>query len=156
MPKSWAGGWVAGALVVLFAHVVWVTLVVVQVHAEWLTGAIITLSFVTSNAAGLGAFVTALRTPAHGFLLGLGMAPLAALLAVVSHLAVRLADVHIELAGIRGIFGLLAATLLYGLFVAMVGGAIGAWARRRAAHDAQPWSVPPAPTDATSPGPPTG
>ena len=101
MAKSAAASWLPGALAVFFAHLAWIGLVIGQAHAEWLMGAIIVMSFVTSNSAGIGAFVTALRAPRHGFLLGLGMAPLAAVLAVISNLAVRLAGVHIDLSGFR-------------------------------------------------------
>jgi len=133
MPKSWA----YGALVVFLAHLLWVGLVLGQAHAEWLMGPIIVMSFVTSNSAGLGAFVIGLKVPRHGFLWGLGMAPLAAVLAVVSNLAMRLAGVHIDLSGFRGMLGLFGVTLGYGLFVAVIGGAIGVWGRRRALRDAQ-------------------
>jgi hypothetical protein len=143
MAKSAAASWLPGALAVFFAHLAWVGLVIGQAHAEWLMGAIIVMSFVTSNSAGIGAFVTALRAPRHGFLLGLGMAPLAAVLAVVSNLAVRLAGVHIDLSGFRGIVGLFGVTLGYGLFVAVIGGAIGVWGRRRAERDAQALAPPP-------------
>jgi hypothetical protein len=153
MAKSAAASWLPGALAVFFAHIAWVGLVVGQAHAEWLMGAIIVMSFVTSNSAGIGAFITALRAPRHGFLLGLGMAPLAAVLAVLSNLAVRLAGVHIDLSGFRGILGLFAVTLGYGLFVAVIGGAIGAWGRRRAARDAQAVSTPTVTPVAATPPP---
>jgi len=137
MPKSWAKSWMSGALTVFLAYFLWVALVLGQARAEWLMGPIIVMSFVTSNSAGLGAFVIALKAPSHGFLWGLGMAPLAAVLAVLANLAVRLAGVHIDLSGFRGILGLFGVTLGYGLFVAVIGGAIGAWGRRRALRDAQ-------------------
>jgi hypothetical protein len=139
MPKSWR----YGALTVFLAHFLWVGLVVAQAHAEWLMGAIIVMSFVTSNSAGLGAFIAALKAPAHGFVLGLGMAPLAAVMAVLSNLAVRLAGVHIDLSGFRGILGLFAVTMVYGFFVAVIGGLIGLWVRRRTAKEAEPASASP-------------
>ena len=49
------------------AHFLWVGLVLAQARAEWLRGAIIVMSFVTSNSAGLGAFITALNAPAPSF-----------------------------------------------------------------------------------------
>jgi hypothetical protein len=137
MPKGWAKSCAPGALAVFLAHLVWVGLVIGQARAGWLMGAIIMMFFVTLNSAGLGAFIIALRVPRHGFVLGLAMAPLAAALAVASNLAVRLAGVHIDLSGFRGVLGLFAVTLAYGVFVAVIGGAIGAWGRRRAARDAQ-------------------
>ena len=137
MPKSWARNCRAGALAVFLAHFIWVGLVIGQVRAEWLMGPIIVMSFITSNSAGLAAFLTALKAPEHGFLLGIALVPLAALMAVASNLSVRLAGVHIDLSGFRGILGLFAVTLAYGLFVAIIGAAIGWWARRRNAKDAQ-------------------
>jgi hypothetical protein len=143
---------ICGALVVFLVHIVWVGLVVGQAHAEWLMAPIIVMSFVTSNSAGLGAFIIALKAPHHGFLAGLGMAPLAALMAVLSNLAVRLAGIHIDLSGFRGILGLFAVTMVYGFFVAVIGGLIGLWVRRRNAKEAAPILVPP-PVPAASPPP---
>ena len=140
------------------AHFLWVGLVLAQARAEWLMGAIIVMSFVTSNSAGLGAFITALKAPAHGFVLALGMAPLAAVMAVVSNLAVRLAGVHIDLSGFRGILGLFAVTMVYGFFVAVIGGLIGLWVRRRTAKEAEPAPAPPItaePLSSPSPEPPS-
>jgi hypothetical protein len=57
-------------------------------------------------------------------------------MAVVSNLAVRLAGVHIDLSGFRGILGLFAVTMVYGFFVAVIGGLIGLWVRRRTAKEA--------------------
>jgi len=146
--------WVYGAATVFLSHFAWVALVVSQAHAEWLMGPIIVMSFVTSNSAGLGAFVTALKAPDRGFLLGLGMAPLAAVMAVVSNLAVRLAGVHIDLSGFRGILGLFGVTLGYGLFVAVIGGAIGTWGRRRALKESQVIATAPSePVPAATPPP---
>ena len=151
MPNSWAGSWLPGVLTVFLAHFIWVGLVLGQAHAEWLMGAIIVMSFITSNSAGIAAFITALRSPRQGFLLGLLMAPLAAVLAVVSNLAVRLAGVHIDLSGFRGILGLFAVTMVYGCFVAIVGGAIGLWMRRRAAKETLPAPEAPPAIPAASP-----
>jgi hypothetical protein len=138
MPRSRASSWVFGALAVVLAHLLWVGLVLGQAQAGWLMGAIIAMFFVTLNSAGLGAFVTARLAPDHGFLLGLGHAPLAAALAVGANLAVRLAGVRIDLAGFRGMAGLFAVTLAYGIFASTVGGLIGWWTRRQPAGEAAP------------------
>lgn len=153
MPNSWAKTWIIGALAVVLTHLLWVALVLGQSRAEWLMGAIIVMSFVTSNSAGLGAFIIALRAPHHGFLVCLGMAPLAAVMAVVSNLAIRLAGVHVDLSGFRGILGLFAVTMVYGFFVAVIGGLIGLWVRRRNMKETQFLSEHPSPVPLPNPPP---
>jgi hypothetical protein len=72
-----------------------------------------------------------MTAPRHGFLLGLSMAPLSALLAALSNGLLQAAGTHVDFAEFRGGIGLFAVSLAYGLFVAATGGAIGLWMKRR-------------------------
>ena len=128
--------WVSGAATVLVVHVLWIALIFTQAHADWVMGAIIVMLFVTMNIAGLGAFITSYRAPRHRFLLGLSMAPLAAVLAAAGNLLLAAAGTHVDFSGFRGNVGLFAISLGYGLFVAAVGAGIGTWLTGRRAPGA--------------------
>ncbi len=137
-----ARSWVYGAATVLVVHILWIGLILTQAHADWVMGAIIVMLFVTMNIAGLGAFITSLLAPRHRFLLGLSMAPLAAVLAAAGNLLLEAAGTHVDFSGFRGNLGLFAVSLAYGLFVSAVGGGIGTWlARRRVMNAALPVTV---------------
>jgi hypothetical protein len=140
--------WVYGAATVLVVHLLWIGLVFTQAHVDWVMGAIIVMLFVTMNIAGLGAFITAYLAPRHRLLLGLTMAPLAAVLAAAGNLLLEASGTHVDFAGFRGNAGLFAVSLAYGLFVSAVGGGIGAWLARRRDRDA-----PAAPAPAAEPAP---
>ena len=113
MTKSWG----TGAATVLAVHILWIALILTQAHADWVMGAIIVMLFVTMNIAGLGAFITAFLAPRQRFLLGLSMAPLAALLAAAGNLLLAALGTHVDFSGFRGNAGLFAVSLAYGLFV---------------------------------------
>jgi hypothetical protein len=141
MTRSWA----YGAATVLAVHILWIALILTQAHADWMMGAIIVMLFVTMNIAGLGAFITAFLAPRQRFLLGLSMAPLAALLAAAGNLLLAASGTHVNFSGFRGNAGLFAVSLAYGMFVSAVGGGIGTWlARRRATGRAPPLDAMPA------------
>jgi hypothetical protein len=127
MRKSWACG--AGA--VLAVHALWFGLIYLQSRAEWFMAAIVVMLFVAMNAAGLGAFITAMTAPRHGFPLGLTMAPLSAVLTVGSNLAFRASGNRVDVSGFYDNWGLLTVSLGYGAFVAAIGGFIGLWMKRR-------------------------
>ncbi len=127
MQKSWA----YGAIAVLGVHAAWFGLIFLESRADWFMAAILVMLFVAMNVAGLGAFITAMTAPRHGFLLGLSMAPLSALLAAASNGLLQAAGTHVDFAGFRGGIGLFAVSLAYGLFASAVGGAIGLWMKRR-------------------------
>ena len=112
-----ARSWVYGAATVLFVHILWIGLILTQAHVDWVMGAIIVMLFVTMNIAGLGAFLTSFLAPRHRFLLGLSMAPLAALLAATGNLLLEASGTHVDFSGFRGNAGLFAVSLAYGLFV---------------------------------------
>jgi hypothetical protein len=127
MRKSWA----YGAAAVVLIHAAWFALIFLESRADWFMAAIVVMFFVAMNVAGLGAFITAMTAPRHGFLLGLTMAPLSASLTVGSNLAFAAAGNRVDLSGFYGNLGLLVVSLGYGAFVAVVGGAIGLWMKRR-------------------------
>jgi hypothetical protein len=127
MGKSWA----YGACTVLGVHALWFGLILLQSRADWFMGAIVMMSFVAMNVAGLGAFMTALAAPRRGFLLGLSMAPLSALLGTASNLLFAATGMRVDLSGFYDNFGLFTVTLGYGIFVAAVGGGIGGWLARK-------------------------
>jgi len=127
MTKSW----VYGAALVLATHLLWFVLIFIQARIDLVMPAIIVMFFVTMNIAGLGAFVTAWRTPRHGFALALSMAPLTAVLATLTNVLLGLVGTHVNFSGFRGSAGLFAVSLAYGIFVSAVGGGLGAWLARR-------------------------
>jgi len=127
MRKSWA----YGAVVVVLIHAAWIGLIFLESRADWFMAAIVVMLFVATNVAGLGAFITAMTAPRHGFLLGLTMAPLSAALTVASNLAFMATGNRVDLSGFYDNWGLLTVSLGYGAFVAAVGGAIGLWMKRR-------------------------
>jgi hypothetical protein len=102
--------------------------------------AVVAMSLVTMNVAGLGAFITALTAPRRGFLLGLTLAPLSALLGTASNLLFAANGNRVDLSGFYDNFGLFTVSLAYGIFVSAVGGGIGRWMARK-----------PAPTPALAP-----
>ena len=116
-------------------------MILTQAHADRVMGAIIVMLFVTMNIAGLGAFITSFLAPRHRFLLGLSMAPLAALLAVAGNLLLEASGTHVDFSGFRGNAGLFAVSLAYGLFVSAVGGGLGTWRTRRRLTAAAPPSA---------------
>jgi hypothetical protein len=127
MRKSWA----YGAAAVFLIHAAWFGLIFLESRADWFMAAIVVMLFVAMNVAGLGAFITAMTAPRHGFLLGLSMAPLSAALTVGSNLAFAATGNRVDLSGFYDNLGLLAVSVGYGAFVAAVGGAIGLWMKRR-------------------------
>ena len=130
--------WLYGAATVLVVHLIWLTLIFTQAYFGWVMGGIIILFFLTMNIAGVGAFITASRAPKRGFVLGLTMAPLAAVLAVAENLLLAATGTHVDFSGYRGNLGLFAVSLAYGLFVSAVCGGIGVWRARRRAAQAPP------------------
>ena len=126
MRKSWA----YGAAAVILVHAAWFGLIFLESRADWFMAAILVMLFVAMNVAGLGAFITAMTAPRHGFLLGLSLAPLSALLATASNALLQAVGTHVDFAGFRGGLGLFAVSLAYGIFVSAIGGAIGLWMRR--------------------------
>jgi hypothetical protein len=123
--------WVFGAGVVVAVHAAWVGLIFLESRTDWFMAAIVVMFFVTMNVAGLGAFITAMTAPRRGLLLGLTMAPLSAALTVGSNLAFVATGNRVDFSGFYDNWGLLTVSLSYGVFVAVVGGAIGLWMRRR-------------------------
>ena len=150
--------WLYGAATVLVVHILWIALIFTQAHADWVMGAIIVMLFVTMNIAGLGAFITSFGAPRHRFLLGLTMAPLAAVLAAAGNLLLEASGTHVDFSGFRGTLGLFAISLGYGVFVSAVGGGIGAWLAGRHADTPPPVetlpAVPPPAAPPTSEPPP--
>lgn len=135
-----------GASVVAAAHVLWFVLIYLGARVDWFMPAIIVMFFVTLNIAGLGAFVTSWRADRRWLWGSLSMAPLAAVLATLSNVILELSGTHLDFSGFRGNLGLFAVSLAYGAFVALVGGGIGRWMRRRPAA--------PGPTELTPLAPP--
>jgi hypothetical protein len=127
MRKSWA----YGAGTVLVVHAAWFGLVFSESRVDRFMAAIVVMLFVVMNVAGLGAFITAFTAPRRGFLLGLTLAPLAALLATVSNLLMRVTGNRVDFSGFYDNFGLFTVSLGYGLLACAVGGAVGLWMRRR-------------------------
>ena len=127
MRKSWG----FGAAAVVLIHAAWFGLIFLESRADWFMAAIVVMLFVAMNVAGLGAFITAMTAPRHGFLLGLTMAPLSAALTVGSNLAFKASGNRVDVSGFYDNWGLLTVSLGYGAFVAAVGGAIGLWMKRR-------------------------
>jgi len=127
MRKSWG----YGAAAVVLIHTAWFGLIFLESRADWFMAAIVVMLFAATNVAGLGAFITAMTAPRHGFLLGLTMAPLSAALTVASNLAFMATGNRVDLSGFYDNWGLLTVSLGYGAFVAAVGGAIGLWMKRR-------------------------
>jgi hypothetical protein len=123
MSKSWA----YGACTVLGVHALWFGLIFLESRADWFMAGIVAMSFVTMNVAGLGAFITAMTAPRRGFLLGLTMAPLSALLGTGSNLLFAAGGNRVDFSGFYDNFGLFTVSLAYGIFVCAVGGGIGLW-----------------------------
>jgi hypothetical protein len=122
--------WVYGACTVLGVHALWFGLIFLESRADWFMAAIVVMSFVTMNVAGLGAFITAVAAPRRGFMLGLSMAPLSACLGMASNLLFAATGSRVDLSGFYDNFGLLTVSLAYGIFVSAVGGGIGRWMAR--------------------------
>jgi hypothetical protein len=129
MSRSWA----YGAAAVAAAHVLWFALIYLGARADWFMPAIIVMFFVTLNIAGLGSFITAYVAHADWLWHSLSMAPLAAALATLSNVLLTLSGTRLDFSGFRGNLGLFSVSLAYGMFVALVGGGIGRWMRRRRA-----------------------
>jgi hypothetical protein len=127
MRKSWA----YGAAAVVLIHAAWFGLIFLESRADWFMAAIVVMFFVAMNGAGLGAFITAMTAPRRGLLLGLTLAPLSAALTVGSNLAFAATGNRVDFSGFYDNWGLLTVSLSYGVFVAVVGGAIGLWMKRR-------------------------
>jgi hypothetical protein len=123
--------WLSGAGVVLMVHAAWCGLIFLESRTDWFMAAIVVMFSVAMNVAGLGAFITAMTAPRRGLLLGLTMAPLSAALTVGSNLAFLATGNRVDFSGFYDNWGLLAVSLAYGVFVAIVGGAIGLWMKRR-------------------------
>jgi hypothetical protein len=154
--------WVSGAGVVLAVHAAWFGLILLESRTDWFMSAIVVMFFVAMNVAGLGAFITAMTAPRRGLLLGLSMAPLSAALTVGSNLAFGATGNRVDFSGFYDNWGLLAVSLAYGVFVAVVGGGIGLWMKRRNANGST-WVAATAPAGAptarvepyiSDPGPP--
>jgi hypothetical protein len=126
MRKSWA----YGACTVLGVHALWFGLIFLESRADWFMAAIVAMSFVAMNVAGLGAFITAMTAPRHGFLLGLTMAPFSAFLGMASNLLITASGNRVDFSGFYDNFGLFTMSLAYGIFVCAVGGCIGRWMAR--------------------------
>jgi hypothetical protein len=140
MRKSWAYG--AGLVVAVQA--LWFGLIFLQSRLDGAMGAIVVMEFVVLNAAGIGAFATALSAPRSGFALGLSIAPFNALVAVTANLLFPVSGVRVDLSGFHGSFSLFVILLAYGIFVAVVGGGLGRWMRRRNGDAGQAEVTPPA------------
>lgn len=123
--------WLSGAGVVLAVHAAWLGLIFLESRTDWFMAAIVVMFFVAMNVAGLGAFITAMTAPRRGLLLGLTMAPLSAALTVGSNLAFAAAGNRVDFSGFYDNWGLLTVSFAYGAFVAVVGGGIGLWMKRR-------------------------
>ena len=123
--------WISGAGVVLAVHAAWLGLIFLESRTDWFMAAIVVMFFVAMNVAGLGAFITAMTAPRRGLLLGLTMAPLSAALTVGSNLAFAATGNRVDFSGFYDNWGLLTVSLAYGAFVAVVGGGIGLWMKRR-------------------------
>jgi hypothetical protein len=147
MSKSWAYG--AGA--VLGVHALWFGLIFLESRADWFMAAIVVMSFVTMNVAGLGAFITAMTAPRRGFLLGLTMAPLSALLGTASNLLFAASGNRVDFSGFYDNFGLFTVSLAYGVFVCAVGGGIGRWMARSNHNGNGRAAAVPAKTEASQP-----
>jgi len=140
MSRSWA----YGAVAVAGAHILWFVLIYLGARADWFMPAIIVMFFVTLNIAGLGAFITAYVAHRHWLWRSLSMAPLAAALATLSNALLALGGARLDFSGFRGNLGLFCVSLAYGIFVALVGGGLGRWMRkRRAAPTLPPLTVMP-------------
>ena len=127
MSRSWA----CGASVVAAAYVLWFVLLYSGARADWFMPAIIVMFFVTLNIAGLGSFITAYLAPGRWAWQALGMAPLAAALATLSNVLLARSGTRLDFSGFRGNLGLFSVSLAYGIFVALVGAALGHWMRKR-------------------------
>jgi hypothetical protein len=127
MGKSWA----YGAATVLGVHALWFGLVFLESRAAWFMAALVVMSLVAMNVAGLGAFITAMTSPRHGFLLGLTLAPLSAFLGMGSNLLFAATGIRVDVSGFYDNFGLFTVSLAYGIFAAAVGGGIGRWMARK-------------------------
>ena len=142
MTKSWA----YGAATVLAAHLLWLALVFTQSYGDWVMPAIVVMLFVVINIAGIAAFITALKAPRDPLLLSLSMAPLSAALVTLGNELLVATGTRLDFAGSRGSLGLFTVAFIYGIFVAAIGGLIGAWMSRRRMADAA--STAPAPVPA--------
>jgi hypothetical protein len=132
MGKSWA----YGACTVLGVHALWFGLIFLESRADWFMAAIVAMSLVAMNVAGLGAFITAMTAPRRGFLLGLTMAPLSAVLSLASNLLFAASGNRVDFSGFYDNFGLFTVSLAYGFFVSAVGGGIGRWMARNSGRAA--------------------
>jgi hypothetical protein len=147
MTKSWA----YGAATVLAAHLLWLALVLTQSYADRVMPAIVVMLFVVINIAGIAAFITALAAPRNRLSLALTMAPLSAGAAALGNELLEAAGTRLDFSGSRGTAGLFAVALIYGLFVAAIGGLIGAWMARRRIADAAMAAPAPEPASPAEP-----
>jgi hypothetical protein len=106
-----------GACTVLRVHALWFGLISLESRTDWFMGAIVLMSFVTMNVAGLGAFITALVAPRRSFLLGVSIAPPSAGLSVAANLLFAATGNRVDLSGFYANFGLFTVLLAYGVFV---------------------------------------
>src|SRR6185436_11193153 len=111
MNKSWA----YGAAVVVLVQAAWFGLIFLGSRADWFMAPILVMEVIVLNAAGLGAFVTAMTAERRGFVLGLFQAM----------------GIRVDLSGFHGNLGLFTILLAYGVFVSAIGGGIGLWMKRR-------------------------
>jgi amino acid transporter len=123
--------WFSGALAVFSAHLALFGLIVAGASVDWLMPVIVVMLLVVMNVAGVGAFITARQAPKSSLPLGLTMAPLTAALGTLSNLLFGAFGVRADLSGFYTNAGLLTMSLMYGMFVSIVGGAIGMWIGRR-------------------------
>ncbi len=130
-----AKSWIRGAGLVLAVYSAWFALLAMHVFTTWISPVTTLMMLVTLNAPGLAALLAALRAPRHRFLLGLTMAPVAAACAVTMNLALAASGLRVDLSGFYDNVGLFFASAGYGLFVAVLGSAAGAWVGARHAAE---------------------
>jgi hypothetical protein len=134
MKKAWG----LGAAILLIAHAQWFALLFFQARADWFMPLITPGLLLMMNIAGIAALVTARRAPRRRFLLAMTMAPLTAVLSVLSNLGFERFGQLVDFSGVRGAVGLFGVTLAYGIFVSAIGGAIGVWWAGRRVAEAPP------------------
>ena len=132
-----AKSWIRGAGLVFAVYSAWFALLAMHVYTAWVSPMTTLMMLVALNVPGLAALLTALRAPRHRFLLGLTMAPVAAACVVAMNLALAAAGLRVDLSGFYDNVGLFLASTGYGLFVAVLGSAAGAWIGARNAAEAR-------------------
>ena len=133
--KFMAKSWIRGAGLVFAVYSAWFALLAMHVYTAWVSPMTTLMMLVALNVPGLAALLTALRAPRHRFLLGLTMAPVAAACVVAMNLALAAAGLRVDLSGFYDNVGLFFASTGYGLFVAVLGSAAGAWIGARNAAE---------------------